>query len=275
MQKLSFFVFTLLLWLSACRNQELDMTVLEKSLFETATFTEIVAEDAWNVTVVQDDHRTGVELEYSAFLDDYLQVVSNGNQLVIRFTQRLNLPSNTVKNATVYVATLENLELKEASTMTLQGTFAGPRFTIRLQEAATLRGGRFLGDIDLNADDASTIVDFTAEGATCTLGLDASVFKGSLTATDQLAITAEAASRVTTYGGMSPRADVVSGAASFINIVQTPVTAMNLQVREASEASVNVTNRLDGLAHDASKVFYQGNPIINMDIDNSSFIYPL
>jgi hypothetical protein len=265
-----------LLWLSACRDQELDMSVLNKSLFETVSFTEIEAEDAWNVTVVQDDQRTGIELEYSAFLEDYLHITNDGNRLNIGFTQRLNLPAATVKNATVYVKTIEHIELAEAATMTLQGTFAGPRLTLKLNDASTLRGGCFQGDLEMDLDEASVVVDFTAQGSTCVLELDdVSVFKGTLTATNKLSILAENASRVTTYGGESPEADMQLKNAGFLNVVQTPVGKMNLLVQDASDASVNVINLLEGLVHNGSMVFYQGNPTINLDIDNSSSIYPL
>ena len=265
-----------LLWLSSCRDQELDMTVLTKTIFDTVAFTEIEANDGWKVTVVQDDQRTGVDLEYSAFLEDYLRVAGNGTQLSLGFSQRLNLPAGTVNNATVHVASLEKIGLDDAATMTLQGSFSGARLTLEIHDAATLRGGHFQGDLNLDLDDASTVVDFSVEGALCELVLnDASVFKGSLTATDLLSITANDASRVTTYGGESPQANIQVNGASFVNVVMTPAVTMSLQVSGASEASVNVSHQLEGSARDASKVFYQGNPVVQMDIDTSSSIHPL
>ena len=128
----------------------------------------------------------------------------------------------------------------------------------------------------MNLDEASVVADFTAQGSTCVLELDdASVFKGTLAATNKLSILAEDASRVTTYGGESPEADIQLKSAGFLNVVQTPVGKMNLLVQDASEASVNVINILEGLVHNGSNVFYQGNPAINLDIDNSSSVYPL
>jgi len=275
MKKIGFFFFCLLL-LSACREKELDMTVLNKTMFEDVAFTEIVAEDAWNVIVVQDDQRTGVELEYSAFLEEYLSISKEGQKLNVAFTQRLNLPDATVKNATVYVSSLEKISLIEAASMTLQGEFHAESLTLSLKDKATLRGGNLFGDLEMDLDGASTVVDLVAEGAQCHLDLkNASVFKGTVTATAKLDVDADGGSRFTTYGGASPHAEVDVDNASFLNMVQTLVENMDLQVKNASEASVNVITLLEGSASNASTVFYQGHPNILLECDNTSSIYPL
>ena len=71
-------LFVLLLMMCAmtfagCREKELDMTLIQKTVYEDATITAITVKDAWNVTVVQDE-RTYVELENSAFLEEYLKI---------------------------------------------------------------------------------------------------------------------------------------------------------------------------------------------------------
>lgn len=263
------------LMLSSC-HEELDMTVLNKTLYENATITEIEAEDAWNVTVIQDNQRKGVELEYSAFLEEYIKVVNEGSKLSIGFSQRLNLPSNTVQNVTVYVQTLSSIVLKEAATMNLQGVFSSATIRVDLTEASTLRGGYFNGNLDLEMDDASTVVDFIAAGEVLKLELDdASVFKGALYALNRLEMDVENASRATTYSGSALAAEVSVEDASFLNMLQTPVRTMNLVVKSVSEASVNVSDRIEGVVQDVSVVYYQGLPVIALDCDDTSSITPL
>lgn len=274
MKKYGFFFICLLL-LAGCRDEELDMTVLDKTMFEDVAFTEIMAEDAWNVTVIQDDQRTGVELEYSAFLEEYLSISRDGQTLDVAFTQRLNLPEATVRNATVYVPSLEKISLAKAASMTLQGEFHAESLTVILNDNATLKGGRLIGDLEMEIDGASTVVDFVAEGARCHLDLNASVFKGTLAASEKLDVDVDEASRFTTYGGTSPDAEVDVDNASFLNMVQTQVGNMNLTVKNASEASVNVSTLLEGSASTSSTVFYQGHPGILLECDNTSSIYPL
>ena len=102
MQRIKYLAVFVVLLMAGCRDKDLDMTVLNKSLFDGADFTEIVLNDSWNVTIVQDDEKTGIDLEYSAFLEDYLDVKQEKKNLSIAFTHRLNLPYNTVMNAVIH-----------------------------------------------------------------------------------------------------------------------------------------------------------------------------
>ena len=268
--------FTGALMLSSCRDKTLDMTVLTKTMYENVAFDEIYAEDAWQITIVQDSERQGVELEYSAFLEEYLQVMKSGSALNISFSQRLNLPAQTVKNAKVYVSSLEKLSLTEASMVELQGCFAGRSLVVNLGEASVLKGGFFTGNLNMELDEASIVADFSAEGATCHLNLEeGSVFKGSLTAYELLEVEVSDASRMTTYGGSAPVANVALEEASFVNMTQTMTDEMYITMKSASEASVNVINRIDGTLQDASMLYLIGNPIMNLNCDDSSTISPL
>ena len=252
------------------------MTVLHKTLFDNAVITEITAEDAWNVTIVQDAEKSFVELEYSAFLEEYLRVVKEGSELKIGFSRYLNLPSNTVKNAIVHTASVQKLDFSEAVTASLVGDFPAAMLEMELDDAATCKGGSFSGAAHLKLNDVSIVVDFCFNGSACILELDdASVFKGSLTATDSMSICLEDASRMTTYGGTTPEASVEVGKASRLNMVKTVVTNMHINVSEASEAIVNVSGTLAGMVTGVSKLYYQGNPVINVDCDELSIIEPL
>lgn len=271
-----FWIIIGLMLFSSCRDKDLDMTVLHKTLFDDAAITEITAEDAWNITVVQDTEKTFVELEYSAFLEEYLHVVMEGSRLKIGFDRYLNLPANTVKNAIIHTASVQKLDFSEAVTALLVGDFPAAMLEMELDDAATCKGGSFGGTAFLKLNDASTMVDFCFNGLFCSLELDdASVFKGFLTATDSMSIHLEDASRLTTYGGTTPVAIVGVRDSSHLNMVKTTVTNMHINVSAVSEAVVNVSGTLSGMVTGVSKLYYQGNPIINVDCDDLSTIEPL
>lgn len=252
------------------------MTVLTKTLEEDAVVDVINVEDAWEVTIVQDEHRRGVELEYSAFLEEYLMVHSDGSALEVGFKQRLNLPSATVKHATVYVPSLRELYLKEAVSAVIQGSFVGDRLLVELDDAATLCGGSFTGELQMALDGASVVGDFSAEGTKVNLSLEgASVFKGILTATEKLDIHVVDASRMTTYGGYAPLASVNVESASFLNMTQTEVGEMHINLSSAAEASVKATTLLEGSVKDASTLYFEGQPQLQLDSDESSSVHPL
>lgn len=269
--------FVGVLMLPSCKdNKTLDMNVLTNTLYEDAFFDEIRMEDAWQVTIVQDSQRKGVELEYSAFLEDYLRIVREGSALDIAFTQRLNLPSQTVKNATVYVPSLRKLVLKEEASAELQGDFHGDKLEVTQKEKSKLRGGCYHGSLMMELSDASMVVDFTTEGDSCVVLLeDASVFKGTLTATSHLDLQVKDESRFTTYGGNAPITIINMDNKAFLNMTQTVVGTMFVELSSASEANVHVVDRLQGSLRDASVLYYQGNPILQVDCDTTSHLYSL
>ena len=266
-----------LLTISSCRDKDLDMTVLHKTLYDGAAISEITAEDAWNVTVVQDEGKSFVEMEYSAFLEDYLRVVMEGSELKIGFNRYLNLPANTVKNITIHTASVRKLDFSEAVTASLVGDFPSATLEMELEDASTCKGGAFSGVAHLKLSDASILVDFSFDGTTCTLELDdASVFKGTLNATESMNIDLEDVSRMTTYGGATPQATVEVSQASNLNMVKTAVIDMHINVTDVSEAVVNVSGTLEGMVNNVSKLYYQDTPaVINIDCDETSIIQPL
>lgn len=260
---------------AGCREKELDMTLVQKTLYDGATITAITAKDAWNVTVVQDE-RTCVELEYSAFLEEYLKIKMEAQELGIGFYRYLNLPANTVMNATVHTPSVEKLQFSDATRAVLEGVFPETNLTVELSDAATCKGGCFTGKADIELSDAVTMVDFDFEGETCSVKLsDASTFKGTLSVTGQMDIVVEDASHMTTYGGYAPQVEVEVSDASSLNMLETEVDVMHTTVKDASEASVYVTHTLEGTVKDASELYYKGHPSLNVICDDSSIIRPL
>ena len=260
-----------------CREKDLDMTLVQKTVYEDATITAVTATDAWNVTVVQDG-RTYVELEYSAFLEEYLRVTNSDSELKIGFSRSLNIPSNTVMNATVHTPSLQKVHLSEAVSAVLDGHFPEASLTMELEDAATCKGGDFSGRADVKLSSASTLVDCYFHGPMCNIELDdASVFKGWFTE-DSLFVKLNGASRLTTYGGVVGGAKVEVSEASSLNMLQTYISRMMfIVVQDASEASVAVTRPaiLEGFVMNASTLHYQGNPIVDVACDATSTLSPL
>lgn len=277
MKKLSLILLTICaMTIVSCREKPLDMTLRQKTLFQGESFTEIAADYGWDVTVVQDDVESYVELEYSAYLEEYLNIWNESNRLNISLFNRFYFPANTVMNATVHTSSVKKLHFSDAASAVLEGEFPETSLTIELSDAATCKGGRFTGKADLDLSDAAKMVDFDFEGETCSVKLsDASTFKGNLLVTDHLDVVVEDASHLTTYGGSAPYAEVEVSDASSLNLLETEVVTMHITVEDASEASVNVTGTLEGTVKDASKLYYQGNPSLNVICDETSLIRPL
>ena len=262
-----------MLLLAACRDKDLDMTVLQKTLYEGAAIDEIVAEDAWNVIVLQDSVNSFVELEYSAYLEDYMKIQLDGSSLFMGFTRHLNFPSNTVMNATIHTPTVHKLSFSDAVFASLDNLNLETDLTLELEDAASCRGGHFKGDAVLKFSDASTCVELYIEGRDCTVELkDASVFKGSLNVSRLLTLTVEDASRLTEYWGEIDDVQAIVSDASYLNMATSWINRMNIEVTDASEATVNVVQSLEGVVADASKLYYSGDPVLNVDCDGTSIL---
>lgn len=273
MKRIAFFGIIIgLLFFSGCRDKDLDMTVMQKTLYEGVEINEITAEDAWSVIVIQDEN-TFVEIEYSAFLEDYMKVWHEGSSFFIGFARHLNFPNNTVMNVTVHTPMVHKLKFSDAVVAALDNLNLETNIVLELEDAASCRGGHFKGNADLKLSDASTCVELYIEGTNCTVELDdASVFKGQLNVSGTLAMSIKDASRLTEYWGEINNAEVEVSDASCLNMATSWITRMNIRVKDASEATVNVVESLEGLVHDASKLYYSGDPTLNVDCDETSLL---
>lgn len=256
---------------TSCHEKDLDMTVRQKTLYEGAKFNEIVAKDAWNIIVLQDAEHSYVELEYSAFLEDYLKVQLNGESLFIGFTRHLYFPSNTVMNATIHTPSVSKLSFSDAVFAALDNLNLEADLTLELEDASSCRGGHFKGNANLKLSDASTCVELYLKGTNCSVELsDASVFKGCLNFSGNLTMDIEDASRFTDYWGEINYAQVEVSDASYLNMATSWINRMYIEVSDASEATVNVVETLEGSVRDASKLYYSGNPVLNVSCDETS-----
>jgi hypothetical protein len=258
---------------TACKKEkEPDMTVKDKTLYENAVMNEITAEDAWCVQVIQDSI-SYVELKYSAFLEEYLRVTLEGASLHISLSKSVNMPNNTVMNAIVHTPEVHNIHFSEAVTASVDGRFPETALTIVLEDASTCRGGHFFGSADIKLSDASKCVEFSFEGTTCKVEVsEASDLKCSLNVSGDLNMTIKDGSHVTDYWGEINHANVTVTDASHLNMATSWISYMHIDVKSASEATVNVTEILEGSVQEASKLYYSGDPVLIVDCDDTSII---
>ena len=246
------------------------MNLMQKTLYEGVAIDEITAKDAWDVKIIQDENAF-VELEYSAFLEDYLKIQLEGSSFFIGFTHHQYFPSNTVMNVTIHTPSVHKLSFSDAVFAALDNLRLETDLSLELEDAASCRGGNFKGDAIIKLSDASTCAELYIEGRDCTVELDdASVFKGGLNVNGTLTIKLEDASRLTEYWGEINYVEAFVSDASYLNMSTSWINRMYIEVDDASEATVNVVESLEGFVHEASKLYYLGDPILNIDCDTSS-----
>ena len=260
---------------TSCKK-EVDMTLVQKTVLENADIRQIEISDAWEVTVVADSC-TFVELEYSAYLEEGIRAIMEGTQLEIGFTSNVYPVINSVFRATVHTTQLEKLEADDASTVQCSGEFTSQTLEVELSDASNCNGLVFSGEsCHINVEDASLLTGFHFVGNRCTAELEsASQFNGQIEASDRLEIELEDASRFVNKGGETTVAHIKAHDASRLNMVETRVGEMHVDLSSASEATVWVNNVIDGALTSASTLFYKGNPQIQVNCSEDSEIIPL
>lgn len=260
---------------TSCKK-EVDMTLMQKTVLENADIRQIEVNDAWEVTVVADS-RTFVELEYSAYLEEGVRAIMEGTQLEISFTNNVYPVVNSIFRATVHTMQLEKLEAGDASKVQCSGDFTGHTLEVELSDASNCNGLVFSGEnCHINMGDASLLTGFHFVGSCCNAELEsASQFNGQIEASDRFEIELEDASRFVNKGGETAVAHIKAHDASRLNMVETRVGEMHVDLSSASEATVWATNVIDGALTAASTLYYMGNPQIQINCSEDSEIIPL
>ena len=269
------FLCAALTFAASC-NKDVDMTLTQKTLFENADIRQIAVGDAWQVTLVADSS-TFVELEYSAYLESYVKARMTGNQLEIGFKGRVYPAINSVFRTTIHTAQLEQLEASDAATVQCSGDFGGQGLEIDLSDASACNGLAFSGeDCIVKMENASLLTGFRFAGSRCTATLEeASQFNGRIEADEQLEVELEEASRFVNKGGVTAVATIKGRDGSMLNMVETRVGEMHVELSNASEATVWVEATLDGTLKEASTLYYKGHPQIQVNCSEDSELIPL
>ena len=264
---------------TSCKK-EVDMTVMQKTLFENADIRQIEIGDAWQVTIVADTV-TFVQVEYSAYLENYLKTKLEGTKLEIGFTGNVYPVINSVYRATVHtnhVTLFEKLEAKEAALVKCEGvfTFKGQQLELHLSDAAQCDGLIFLGEsCEIKMENASLLTGFQFVGNTATAVLeDASQFNGRIQVDESLQVELNDASRFVNKDGTTQQVLIKLQNSSLLNMAETEVQSMNVDLSSGSEATVHITGLLEGSLIEASTLFYKGHPLIQVDCSDDSQLIP-
>lgn len=263
--------------LASC-NKDVDMTLVQKTLHENADIRQIKAYDAWEVTVVADSS-TFVEVEYSAYLESKINVKKVGNQLQLGFTGSTYPVINSVFRATVHTDKIESIEAEDAARLSFAGHFTATSDTlsIDLGDATVCSGLDYTGQvIEISIEEASHFLDFQLSGYNCEVTVsDASTCKGNFDMSAQFVADLDDASQLITFGGSASYGMIKLQDASMLNMVQTTIGEMHVDLSSASEATVNVSERLEGTVKEFSTLYYKGTPQVDVDCAVDSSVIPL
>lgn len=261
---------------AASCKKDVDRTLLQKTVLENVDIREIEASDAWQVKVVADSN-TYVVLEYSAYLENNLKAKMEGTKLEIGFAGNVYPAINSIFRAIVHTPQIDKLDADDATQIQFEGEFAGHQLEIELSDASQCNGLFYIGQsCNLKMEDASILTAFHFIGSYCIAELEhASQFNGQIEVIDQLEITLEDASRFVNKGGQTARANIKASDASRLNMAETLVNEMYVDLTGGSEATMWVDILLKGTARDASTIYYKGHPQMQVDCDEGSSVSPI
>ena len=261
---------------TSCKK-EVDMSLIQKTLFENTDIRQIEASDAWQVNVVADSN-TYVELEYSAYLEPMLNVKIEGTELEIGFTGKVYPVINSVFRATVHTDKIERIEADDAAQLVFSGHFpaTSDTLTIELDNASLCSGLRTDGKYTkISIDDASKFVDFQINATNNEVSVkNASSCKGNFETRFHFVADLDTDSQLVTFNGSAPFGMIRLQDNCILNMAQTEIEEMQVNLSGVSEAIVNVTRQMSGTVKEASSLYYMGNPQINVDCSDDSRLIP-
>ena len=270
-------ICSVLCFATSCKK-EVDMTLMQKTIFENADIRQIEIGDAWEATIVYDSLTSFVELEYSAYLEPYLKATMEGSKLEIGFTGNVHPTINSVYRAKIHTNKIEKIEAEDAAQLNFAGHFSATSDTlyVDLDDASTCSGLDYSGHVcEISIEDASHFLDFQLTGYNCEVKVsDASTCKGNFDMSFHLVADLSQASQFVTFGGTAHNGLIRLQDASLLNIAQTQVNEMFVNLSGTSEATVQVTELMEGTLTEASTLYYKGNPEINVDWSDDSQLIP-
>ena len=261
---------------SSCKK-EVDMTLMQKTVLQNADIRQIEVSDAWDVTVVADSS-TFVELGYSAYLEPGLNVKMEGTKLEIGFTGKVYPVTGSVYKAKVHAAHFNRVEAKDATVLSFEGSFYSDddSLNIVLNDASLCNGLNISGKYNkVSLNDASRFGGFHLDGTNnLVYAKDASICKGNFETRFHFLAFVDGASQLVTFDGAAPYGQIILHGGSLVNTAQTEIRELFVNLSDASEAIVNVTELITGSLTDASTLFYKGHPQINVDCSDDAQLIP-
>lgn len=267
---------TALCFIISCKKEP-DMTLRQKTVYENNDISLFHIDDAWDVSFVYDSLNSYVELEYSAYLEEYVSVWDTNGWLNIGFRGSVYKQPGSVFKAKVHTSEKEHLYMKveDASVITMEGVFRlEDGLDIELHDGSVCNGFAVTSQwssISLTHDSQIYGVDY--HGTNCAVyAQKGSSCKGYFHVEESFTADVGISSQQIVFGGNIPSASIEVKNESTINMVQAEVQNMNVYLEGASEATVNVSERIEGSVKEASTLYYKGHPQIDVECSEDSHL---
>lgn len=248
------------------------MTVLHRTVLEDEYFRSIISEKLWEITLLQDSV-SYIELEYSAYLDDYVKYNTENIYAKLDLDVIGNLPSGTIHRAVVHVKEFSTAGLIGGSILHIEGTF-NQYVGIGAMENSHCSGGVFNNGLELMVCEGSKVTDFESYGS-FTLSMDGNshcVGKASNTADDDnfyISIGANS-SFVNLVESHPSQLELEVANNSLVNMSLTsPTGEITMQIDDNSEVTIDLrqTDRVDISLKNSSTLYYYATPSQHFDFD--------
>lgn len=268
---------SVLCFAASCKK-EVDMTLMQKTVLENADIQQIKVSDAWEVTIVADSN-TYVELEYSAYLEEHLSVNEANNLLTISFKDKVYPEMGSVYKAKVHTSQIGRIEVSEASEMVFEGEFTSPSDTLNIE----VKDGSRCSGLNISCkysvitiNDGSKWVGFQISGTNHEVTVDnASFCKGGFETRFHFVASLRDDSQLITFGGTAPYGMIRLQNNCLLNMAQTEIEELHVDLSGVSEATVNVANQMTGVLTEASTLYYLGQAQIDVECSDDSQLIPL
>ena len=267
---------TALCFIISCKKEP-DMTLRHKTVYENKDISLFHIDDAWDVSFVYDSLNSYVELEYSAYLEEYVSVWDTNGWLNIGFRGSVYKQPGSVFKAKVHTSEKEHLYMKveDASVITMEGVFRlEDGLDIELHDGSVCNGFAVTSQwssISLTYDSQIYGVDY--HGTNCAVyAQKGSSCKGYFHVEESFTADVGVSSQLIVFGGNIPSASIEVKNESTINMVQAEVQNMSVYLEGASEATVNVSERIEGSVKEASTLYYKGHPQIDVECSEDSHL---
>ncbi len=264
---------------AASCKKTVDMTVKQKTVYENTDISLFHVNDAWEVSFVYDSLNSYVELEYSAYLEDYIAVKETNDWLSIGFTGKVYPETGSVFKAKVHTSEREHLYIKaeNASVIAMDGLFKlEDGINMELHDGSVCNGFAVTSQLSsINLTNGSQIYGVDFHGTNCTVyAHKGSSCKGYFYVEESFTTGVGISSQLIVFGGNIPSASIEVKDAGTINMAQAEVKDMSVYLDGASEATVNVTDTISGFLLSGSTLYYKGNPHLNVDCSDDSQLIP-
>ena len=257
---------------TSCKK-EVDMTLVQKTVYENNDLSLFHVDNAWEVTFVYDSLKSFVELEYSAYLEEYVHVWDTNGWLSIGFKGAFYKQPESVFKAKVHTSEREHLYfmVNNASIINMEGLFELEDITFELLNGSICNGFEVTSQscgIELTYGSQLYGVDF--HGTNCTVyAHKGSSCKGYFNVEQTFITGVGINSQLIVLGGSMPSASIGVKDSSTINMAQAEVNDMSVYLDGKSEATVNVTETISGFLLSGSTLYYKNSSHPQLDVDCS------